>query len=587
MFLATTADQRFWKKEGKTLFLGEWCLTFDQKNIWSKLDHEILTYERNYRPNYLRDSDYLNQLYERLLSSYAQKLNLLHHEKYSVRYWRTIIGPWLYYFIQTLFDRYLSIRQVIDSGKVSLTWIPSFQETELVPKDFLTFQGWQPLDTYNLYLYSLLIKDLGGIPFEVQNSSSKLEQIPSQVGVDFFRNIKVSMKRLMEIYLRFIPQSLNEIVMVSLYMRKIDLCRFQISLGQLPCIYVPFISPSKVTPDFKLRKKLEVLNEVNEFESLLAKYIPRQMPTAYLESYSGLKNHAMRVFPKNPKVIIYVNSHFGNEGFKIWSADQMEKGTKLVGMPHGGHYGHELWSANEVHETKIADQYCTWGWSDKNYTNLVPLPSLQLAGFQKRIQCNPKGNILWIGTSIQRYLDNMMGVKVSFRILEYIEDQKGFLKNLSPEIKNILTMRLFHTDYRRGIREQLSEAIPNLNFDASKGTIFQELNKSRLCIATYNGTSILETLSANFPTLGFWNFDHWPLRETAQSYFEDLCKVGIVHKTPESAASKMNEIYKDPMSWWLSNEVQESKNKFCHQFARTSPNWLSEWKKEILRIAGE
>ena len=40
MFLATTANQLYWKKDEKIMFLGEWCKVYDQKHIWSKLDHE-------------------------------------------------------------------------------------------------------------------------------------------------------------------------------------------------------------------------------------------------------------------------------------------------------------------------------------------------------------------------------------------------------------------------------------------------------------------------------------------------------------------------------------------------------------------
>ena len=80
-------------------------------------------------------------------------------------------------------------------------------------------------------------------------------------------------------------------------------------------------------------------------------------------------------------------------------------------------------------------------------------------------------------------------------------------------------MRLFHTGYRRGVREQLSEAIPDLNFDTGRETMYQQLCKSRLCVATFNGTIILETLSENFPTLGFWNFDHWKVCESSLPLF--------------------------------------------------------------------
>ena len=73
---------------------------------------------------------------------------------------------------------------------------------------------------------------------------------------------------------------------------------------------------------------------------------------------------------------------------------------------------------------------------------------------------------------------------------------------------------------------------------------------------------------------------------SAQPYFDDLRRVGILHDTPESAAAKVNEIYKDPLSWWHSDEIQEVINRFCHQFARTSDKWLPQWKEELLKIVG-
>ena len=130
-------------------------------------------------------------------------------------------------------------------------------------------------------------------------------------------------------------------------------------------------------------------------------------------------------------------------------------------------------------------------------------------------------------------------------------------------------------------------ATQGIHFSDRKETLLQELCKSRLCIASYNASPILETLSADFPTVAYWNFDHWELRDSAISYFEDMVRVGIFHNSPESAARKVNEICQDPMPWWLSPEVQEAKNRFCDRFALTSPTWLPEWKKELCRIAGK
>jgi len=94
------------------------------------------------------------------------------------------------------------------------------------------------------------------------------------------------------------------------------------------------------------------------------------------------------------------------------------------------------------------------------------------------------------------------------------------------------------------------------------------MSESRLVIVTYIGTTYLEAFAANYPTILFWNPDHNEIRLSAKPYFDILRQVGILHDCPESAAEKVNEIYLGPLSWWLSSEVQEAKDKFCDQFAR-------------------
>ena len=94
-------------------------------------------------------------------------------------------------------------------------------------------------------------------------------------------------------------------------------------------------------------------------------------------------------------------------------------------------------------------------------------------------------------------------------------------------------------------------------------------------------------MAADFPTIAFWDFEQWKLRESARPYFEELCRVGVFHKTPESAAVKVNEVFKDPLLWWNSTEVLDARKKFCNRFARTSKNWITEWKEEFQKLAKE
>jgi putative transferase (TIGR04331 family) len=594
LFLATTADQRFWKKDEKILFLGEWCKLFNQKPIWSQLEHEVLPYHWQSREKYFQDNIYLSQLYESWLPIVAENLNTVHNENHSCQYWRTVIGVWLYYFIQIFYERYLSIRHAADNQQANLTWVPHLRTTDFTPKDFHTFCTWQNQDDYNLFLYSWLIKKINTIPVEVKDGLLQIEQNSSTfngsndlhlTNTGLKRKIKRKIKYLLEVYSKLLPKSYQDIVLVSLYARKQDLIKLQLALGQFPDLHAPHVKISEVDVSLDLRSKLNFPKGNNEFTSLLSQLIPSQIPKSYLENYQELNKKSKKSFPKNPKVIVAANAHYANEGFKVWCAYHMEKGTQLIGMPHGSNYGTVLWNSNETHEQKVADYYLSWGWEDEKSSHVIPFPSVQLAGTQKQIHSDPEGGILWVGMSRPRYSCWYISAPRGCEMLEYIDDQKVFLGALDLKVKKILKIRSFHTDYGWNIKERLIDAIPGLHFSDKKKTLNQELCKSRLCVSTYNSSPMLETLSANFPTIAFWNFNHLELRDAAIPYFEDLVRVGIVHKNPASAASKVNEIYQDPMLWWLSPEIQEAKNRFCHQFARTSSTWVSDWKKELFRIA--
>ena len=62
-----------------------------------------IKYRENFRwenLNYLKkDYKYLNILYEENLLNISTYLNKKHNKKFSNRYWRIILGPWLFTFI--------------------------------------------------------------------------------------------------------------------------------------------------------------------------------------------------------------------------------------------------------------------------------------------------------------------------------------------------------------------------------------------------------------------------------------------------------------------------------------------------------
>jgi len=113
---------------------------------------------------------------------------------------------------------------------------------------------------------------------------------------------------------------------------------------------------------------------------------------------------------------------------------------------------------------------------------------------------------------------------------------------------------------------------------------YNHLARSRLCVCFYNGTPFLETFVANFPTILCWDPRYTELDASSQPHFNLLKNVGILHETPESAASKLNIVYKNPLSWWMSPKIQDAKNKFCDRFARTDNDWKAQWQEELSKL---
>lgn len=586
MFLITTADQRFWKTDQPILFLGEWCKLFSQRSIWEKFSYEVLPYHWDDRKKLYQDYLYLDNLYEQILLGLSECLNQIHNVEHTVRYWRIIIGPWLYYFIQVLYDRYQSILTAAECRKVTNTLISKCERRQWLPQDYREFLKWFVNDDYNYYLYSRIIEYTNRVPFDIlevkSNSNIHVKYVNSKKHLFSFKKL---LKYFIELYERFIPDCFNQIVLVSTYLNIWDLIKLQLSLKQFPCLLSPNVISPESNIDWDLREKLSYRSSGNEFEQLLSKIIKEQIPSIYVEGYAQMNQVSLAKYPQCPKVIFTGTASYSNEAFKFWAAYHVDQGVKLVGFQHGGLYGMGLWYSDENHEIRIYDQFYTWGWKSKAYGNIKPLSVAKLNKIKRNARPKKDGMLLMVLSTMPRYSYHMYSAYVaSSGTLAYFNDQYRFVRALSKKNQKLLLVRLYQHDYGWSQMDRWSYEFPEIECYLGNKSMLDQLNESRLFIGTYNATTYLETFTANFPTVLFWNPNHWELRPFAQPYFDELRHVGILHDTPESAARKVNQICDDPISWWQQSEIQAVKNQFCYQFARTSDNWLKEWKNELRKL---
>ena len=131
--LASTAIEESWGESEPVLFLGEWCRIYSRRHKWEALDAVVAPYHWADRTKVDGDRVYLWELHERLLVDLAARFNEIHGVEHGIQYWRILVGPWLGYFTQALFDRWEQIQSAISSFDVSQFPLPTTQDTGTNP----------------------------------------------------------------------------------------------------------------------------------------------------------------------------------------------------------------------------------------------------------------------------------------------------------------------------------------------------------------------------------------------------------------------------------------------------------------------
>jgi putative transferase (TIGR04331 family) len=175
-----------------------------------------------------------------------------------------------------------------------------------------------------------------------------------------------------------------------------------------------------------------------------------------------------------------------------------------------------------------------------------------------------------------------MAIPVAGQLLEYFEDQKAFVSSLPFHLQKKVTVRLSQKDWGWNQVERWKEFVPENQLDIGLRDIKKIIKKNRLYISTYNATTFLESLTWNIPTIMFWNEKHWELNDEAKFYFETLEKVGIFHKTPQSAAKKIINIWDNIDNWWNCNETQNAREIFINQYSKNQGDLLKVLENVLL-----
>lgn len=590
-FLAATALENTWDTSQPMLFLGEWCKLYDRKSIWENLDTEILTnYFTTEDYNSFESYNYTIQVYEKLLSELSQWLNKIHETQLSLKYWRIVLGPFLLWYVQTVYHRFLCLKKAysIHPHLDSIGLNSTSYMTAINTREFYHLAS--DSDVWNLQLFTQLLCLAFKPPIAYREFSWDPEiqwrhQILGQ-RLSYSKITKLKIK-LVQLLSKWRSSKVVGLCVCVHEFSKINLLRliFRSKFRILPMVQAEEseqIIHRKNQPDLSTREELTKLYADDEFSSLVLATLKINMPLNFIEYYKKESELSEICYPYHSAVLVSTG-WMQHDIVKFWAAKKAEKGTKLINIQHGGAYGMAKYFSSEWLERKNVDRFISWGWQDG--PDVIKAPSILVcernAERNKSRQRQDNRNlILWATTEAVRF-PPFIGSYLSYMRQTYFDWQYQFINTLTQEVSSQVTMRIRPGSPNYKYIRDLFPGI-NVHFPNDRSSFFDQLHDTKILISDNFHTTFLYGLAFNIPTIMFWDKTLWKIREEANPYFEKLQNVGIYHDTPESAASMLNKIACDHELWWNNEAVQNARKQFCNNFALVTPNWLNQWKDLLL-----
>lgn len=582
-YLITTADERTWKFDRPVLFLGEWCRLYHRKHIWQDMDAIVSPPYGSDKTQKDEDHAEVRTMEAQLFPKLCDVLNEYHVTQHNQRFWQIVLGHWFRRYVNVIFNRVRTLQRCFHSHQVSGTTTFSDEPYSLAPQDSYSAIWAFDDDRWNntLYIHILNILGVNNFPIKIISSDKSKGFRWTTPAVDLPPKKQIlwwGYKQTIKKITKFLSRENDALVINSYLPNKWEEIKLQLALGQEPNLRFTQNFLHEKKPDYNLRKKLTMLISSNTSDPLidsLQTLVFDLIPLCYLEAFTALKETVKQLnWPEKPKFIFTSNNYDTDETFKLWTAQKIEIGCKYIIGQHGNNFGTHRYS-NPTIEESTADKFLTWGWEDglPQHTKAF---IFKTSGRKQRHDL--KGNLLLI-EDLLAHQNFTWDVYAEFNL--YFEEQKRFVEMLSSGIKNNLIIRLPRAHSLKKWADELRwrDFDKSLKIETGKKNIRNLIANSRLVIHSYDSTGILETFSNNIPTLAFWQkgFDH--LRGNARPYYQMLVNAGIFHLTPESAAKKVNEVWKDIESWWVQRDVQEARQQFCYRFAKVSKKPIRELKR--------
>lgn len=556
-------------------FLGKWI---------KKSNDSIVAYHFDNQDFLLNSTDYLCDLYLNYLKDISRFLNEIHRVDKSERYWETLLGTWLMNYLAVYYDRFTTIDNLRKYQTFSFSIAFKKQELPLI-YDYYQFSVLSSTDdqfNYNLFVD---IMDFLNIEYSVdsnisQNSKSNDAILThmSHMGYSIKNKVLTFINKISLLY----PFAKTYVSSTGLSTKNLFKLILKSKFKIMPLFFFK-IKQKEIKERDNIRNKLELFlkNSENEFERYINLRLIKDIPVAYIENYQNNIIEMKKAYiNKNlSSSVIFSKFQDSSELFKFFIANFIDhSNNKYYGYQHGGYYGMLRFKQQEFNEIRLSDKYFFWGQKNLFFNTNIKvgqMPALKFANL-KKINKNKKNitKIVYIGANFNYYLYELETYYLGPQWREYYLLQEQFFNNLSLKLRKILLNRVYGF-YASKKKEELVKKISWIKFDNEK-KIESHFNNETLLIIDYPGTTFLEALYVNIPTIMFWDNDKFLMRDGVENDLDTLRSCNILFNNPLEATNYINNTTLNSIKKnWYSEKTQNVITSFLKKYAYCSDNWAN------------
>lgn len=582
-FLALVSDESLWDKSKEIFFLGDEVCAY--KSCHNDPEKVLL-------PRYWADErrlrsalKFTEKSYENVLKIISAYLNEIHGLEKNIMFWRRILGFFLRSYVDTMYDKYARLvdaSENMDDFEV-ITLSPCSYEVSDNALNFV--QALRASDLFNLQLFSQIITELNYCPArKVRRQFSLVEcgNVIQRAKSEGFKSRVIN----------YLHDAMNRgpRAKVALYLSMFSNKSLMLLILKTRLSCWPMFTESErleyVDKDKQVRAGLSRLHGSSQFEDLILKTLSDNIPTDYIEGFSRYYKRASDEANENvPCAIVTGVGFMYSSDFSFWAAECADRGAKIYGMQHGGTYGEvDYITTGESFESSVVDSFITWGWQRDKRT--IPLPPSRFAGL-KKVKSKKNDRILWVTTTDSKHVSFMGNIVFASRFVEYFDHQHILYQQLSARTKGKLSVRLYPNDFGWALKDRWYDRSSSIHLaDVNEPLVLQAQRHALIVVDHFGGTSTLECLSLNIPTIIVGNKKLFKLDEDAREYYKLLEDVGVLFYDKRQAAKAIERISVDVDEWWSVPNRQAAIVKFLCQFALPSEDPLNIWVRFLKKLKG-